>query len=451
MSITTRSPRKMNWEAKTTDPIVGPGSYELPGGIKSPAEALIPFNSTAARERLNHDETPGPTHYSPIQPNHSLRMIGSTMTSVTPRQCFPTIESPCPTEHAGINKWSSPVSSRRPPMSSRTPRELFQASPLKASPADYDLSPKLNRGVVMSREMRFRAPPEECNPGPGEYNPEQEFVRPEKKIPSAIFASQTPRAIFKSTDAIVDRDGLPQESWEIKKSGAPFGSRSKRPKFWSFQKSPGPADYSPNYEHKISKSSAPFGVRSDRSSFVENANPGPADYNITPKKKVVNGNSSPFLQRSPRFGKTQENNEFTAPGQYECDVERDIHTAKIRSVASPAFKYSADRTPYQVTQNPGPGVYSPERGDAMARSHKLKRCIDGTGRGDEGTFLGEKLKETPGPGNYEHDPPELRSSGGYMRHSPRKIFDTSKTPGVGTYNLSGSLLKPSLNVTYDCK
>lgn len=333
-------------------------------------------------------------------------------------------------------------------MSSRTPRELFPPSPVKCSPADYDISPKLNRGVAMSREMRFRSRPEDGYPGPGQYNPEKEFVRPEKQLPSAIFASQTPRAIFKSSNIVVDRDGMPQETWEVRKSAAPFGSRSKRPKFWSFKKSPGPADYSPHGDRKVTKSIAPFGVKAERSSFTESNNPGPADYNVVQKRKVVDGSSSPFLQRSPRFGKTQENNEFTAPGQYECDVERDIHTAKIRSIASPAFKYSADRTPYEIGKNPGPGVYSPEKGDEMARSHKLRRCIDGTVRSNETTFLGEKMKETPGPGNYDHEPVELKSSGGYIRHSPRKIFDISKTPGVGTYNVSGTLVKPSLNITY---
>jgi hypothetical protein len=155
---------------------------------------------------------------------------------------------------------------------------------------------------------------------------------------------------------------------------------------------------------------------------------------------------APFLQRSSRFGSVRQNNPFTSPGQYDTGVRESAQRARLCEIGSPVFKMSHERQiASRFEDNPGPGVYSPDRAVALGDAHRLKRCIDGIERSPPGTFAGAPIEATPGPGAYnEEEPPPV--TGGYIRHTERKLFATpANAPPPGSYELAGSMVKPSFN------
>jgi hypothetical protein len=287
-----------------------------------------------------------------------------------------------------------------------------------------------------------------ANPGPGEYNISRKFQGQAKAAPSAVFTSQVERSIF--LDKAVDQDGLTHRPWEVKpESRAPFGRRQRGRHLWDINKNPSPADYNVRKERSVKKSIAPFGHRTGRPIFVPNENPGPSDYDIGTPRRVKDDSDQPFGQRSVRFGRDPQNNEFTGPGQYEHNVQEDLHRQKLKDRPSPPFRVTTERDPFKVDiESPGPGEYETERNSAALNQYKLRKCMDGSDRNQKGMVFGERLRDTPGPGKYYVLPNQRGKA--YIPHSPRYSFAGKQGPGPDLYRTEGSMVKPSLNVTYSC-
>lgn len=450
MSITTRSPRNMDLSSKATAPHVGPGSYESHGSIMVKGETPFPFNVTAARDWAVPPDFPGPADYHPDIPRLSIHGGTATMNSVTPRQSFEIHHGPSPANYQHLSDWQKSLEKgrrrTREPFSSRSPRTVDVKSPFNSTPADYDLHPTYEKGREITRSKRFYSS-DNGVPGPGQYNTGR-APRRRNGLPSHEFLSTSNREIFQKPDTLVDTPGLGFESWKEPKGFAPFGSKSRHKNFWGIRKTPGPGQYNVQSARQIRRNSAPFGNRGPREWVSPNDNPGPADYKLPSKKKRKDDPDKPFLQRAPRFEKFVVHNP-NAPGQYEIDTSDVVKRTRTLEVPSPPFKSSCDRNPYPVKETPGPGIYSPEKGEKLGDTHKLRRCMDGTERAKEGTFIGQPLPKTPGPGRYKPELHSPREPDCYIRVGQRSsIVRNTCAPSPERYNTATDMIKPSLNVTY---
>ena len=455
MSITSRAPRKVNWASNATDPTVGPGSYETTEGIIAAADSPFPFLTTAARFKDNPNGNPGPADYHPEIPRLDIRGGGCMMRSGSPRKGFDTIDSPAPCTYQRLQSWDKDAAGRRGNMSSRSPRPFLDIkTTYTATCADFDLRPGYDRGAQIAKSGRGALYRIDNNPGPGAYNvaPPKTRNPRSKGLPSHEFLSSAERHVF-CDRPLVDYDGRSQEQWAKPKGFAPFGVKAKRKAIWNTNKVPGPGQYDVESPRKFRRSSAPFGVRGPRDWEKPNDNPGPGAYKTGGKRKFKDDSARPFGQRAPRFTNFYSDNP-NGPGQYDVDTSEQLKRMRAAESESPAFKYSDDRNPFKGDPTvPGPGMYSPEIGEAMGQTHKLRRCIDGTERIKPGTFIGHRINDAPGPGAYDYEKIKPRISGGYVPHTKRTEWCRNTcAPSPEKYHTEGSLMKPSLNVTYSmCK
>ncbi|OHS96193.1 hypothetical protein TRFO_10124 [Tritrichomonas foetus] len=464
MSITTRSKRNLDLASKSTAPTVGPGSYETnDNGIVMKDDSPYPFLTTAARFKDNPNGNPGPADYHPEIPQLNIKCMGvKSMRSVTPRKSWDIIDSPDPCLYQQINDWDQHGlvnGQRRPrmPFSSRSPRDfgVFGRPDHENSPGDYNLRPGYEKGVQIPKSSRPIFKPN-GNPGPGAYEVSRGRA-PRNKLPSHQFLTSGERNIFPVSDSIADRPGLGHDDWALPKGFAPFGSKARKQNFWADKKkTPGPGAYRPEKDRSFSPNSAPFGVRGPRNWQEPNDNPGPGSYKLDGKRKFKDNPDLPFNQRSARKPFWGGGNPV-GPGAYDVDRQDQVKALRKLESPSPSFLTGGDRNPFKGDPTvPGPGKYSPEKGHSQSEQHKLRRCIDGSERYKEGTFIGQPINDAPGPATYnpEREPTKRPGDpGGYWPHSKRGSWIRNTcAPSMEKYNVAGDLLKPSLNVTYSvCK
>lgn len=462
MSITSRSKRNLDLASHSTSPTVGPGSYETnDNGIIQKDDSPYPFLTTAARFKDNPNGNPGPADYDPSIPQINVKCMGSsTMRSVSPRKSFDTIESPDPCQYQHIENWkrnqAKVQKSTRMPFSSRSPRDFGEKPDHETGPGDFNLRPTYEKGIEIPKSARTIYKPN-GNPGPGSYEVSKSN-RSKKQLPSHQFLASSDRNIFPVSDSVADHAGLGHEDWKLPQGFAPFGSKARKQNFWASKKTPGPGQYNVSSSRDASPSSAPFGVRGPRGWIDGNENPGPGSYKTESKRKFRNNPDTPFNQRSVREPFWGNNgNKNIGPGSYDVDTQETLKSLKKLESPTPSFLTKGDRNPFKGDPNsPGPGRYSPERGEIVSEQHKLRRCIDGSQRYKPGTFIGQPISEAPGPATYspEREPTKRPGDpGGYWPHSKRGSFVRNTcAPSMESYNVAGDLLKPSLNVTYSvCK
>ena len=458
MSITSRAPRNLNLASKSTEPHVGPGTYESSSGLIVMNDSPYPFLTTSERFVDNPNTNPGPADYHPVIPTLDIKGGGCTMRSVTGRQYFDIIDAPDSCKYQHLCNWLEELKGgqRRPrePMSSRAPRTVDPKPFMDATPADYNLRPKYDKGVEISKCPRSKEKYND-NPGPGAYDPDM-TPRRKNKFPSHQFLTARTRDIFPVSDSIIDNPGLGHSDWKLPKKGAaPFGSKERKKNYWlNNQKTPGPGAYNVQKKRKYRKNSAPFGNRGPRDWAPPIDTPGPGSYKDSTRRKYKDDPDRPFGQRAPKYPKFTTDNP-NGPGQYNVDAGDEIKRLKEISSNSPSFKISTDRTPFKGDPSiPGPGMYSPDVGIRKSENHKLKVCMDGSQRYKEGTFIGQPINDAPGPGRYNPElPPKRRDKGGYMRHSKRSSWVRNTcAPSPQKYYVESSMVKPSLNITYSvCK
>jgi hypothetical protein len=326
-------------------------------------------------------------------------------------------------------------------MTSLTPRDAYYIShEYDATPADHAISPLMDRGCCFGHDTRFRSSATAV-PGPGSYE------CPSKRsdgTTSFLFTSQVPRELFEREPLPIDSVGPGQRSWSFPRSSAPFGARAKRRSIWRLQRNPSPDAYRVGNRGAVPDMLAPFGFRQPRIVYAANDNPSPADYTLETPRRFCDLSERPFLQRAPRFEKPRQNNEFTCPGQYEADIREVADRARLRSLPHPVFRAAAARETYPVEPAaPGPGFYSP----ASADSHRLMCCVDSTTRSKPGTYIGQPI--IPGPGPAAYSLPGFAPGRAYIRHTDRKLFDEKvRAPAPDRYDVSGSMVKPSLNALF---
>lgn len=470
MSITTRSDRFFDFACSDTPSHVGPGSYDLPGSIIRKKETPYPFNSTSARDKTETNDNPGPSDYYPQIPKLNIA-TASGMKSSSPRSAFPISDTPAPTEYAKIEQWkNSKYPSKRQSMSARGVRNSFTGDQqYTTSPADRDIRLPFNKGAKISNSGRY-SPAKDNNPGPGSYNISSGIFNPNSgpksaRHKSAAFLSSSERDVFRTPDWISGDCGLGPSSWKLPgKSSAPFGSNSKKRNFWAANnRNPGPGSYtvddspysyslsSPNPRHKRGKkSNAAFGSGAERNIFgTPNDVPGPGAYKVDKKKKVKQNRkrSVPPSNANDRFPNPKREYE-AEPASYSVDFGDNLRRQAKQAKQSASFMCSIDRNPYKVTSDsPGVGSYSPERYNSDR--HKLKVCIVGSDRGNDGRIFGQPVQDTPGPASYEVREPKGSSRGVSIRRGKRQgLGGATDTPAPGYYNTETSMVKASFNVTY---
>jgi hypothetical protein len=459
MSITVRSPRVINFAVNATDPMVGPGSYDILPAIVPQTDSPIPFQATAARFREEVNPNPGPADYNPKTPSLSVHGSGTGMRSITPRQSWQIIESPDPCNYQHIKNWERSKNGGqlrpREPMSSRSPRALEPRAFSKATCADYNLRPDYEKGTTIGQGSRGPLFKVTDNPGPADYQFELRAPR-WKRLPTHEFLANGDRELWPNAKSLAESCGLSHDGWGLPKGFAPFGSKAKHKSIWGIKKTPGPGQYKIDSGKRAKKSSAPFGARGSREWISSNDNPGPGAYRPDSSRRVISDETKPFGGRAPRFEQYGLDNPL-GPGQYEAGVGEVVAHLKLKDLPSPQFKHSSERSPFQWgPSTPGPGKYSPEIGARQAASHKLKTCIDGTTREKPGTFVGQYLNDGPGPATYSPEGGLTRKPGdpgGYWPHSPRSTFVRNTcAPSPERYSVTPDMVKPSYNVTYNvCK
>jgi hypothetical protein len=449
----------INFAANSTDPTVGPGSYDIHSGILPQNDSPFPFHTTAARFHEDSNANPGPADYHPTIPSLSIHGTGTSMRSVTPRQSWQVIESPDPCNYQHLKNWERSQNGGqlrpREPMSSRSPRSIEPRTFSKATPADYNLRPDYEKGATIGQSLRDSLYKVNDNPGPADYQSERRAPR-RRRLPTHEFLANAERDIFPNSKSLTDGCGLSHDEWSSPKGFAPFGSKSKHKSIWGIKKTPGPGQYNIDGAKRARKNTAPFGVRGPRDWVATNENPGPGAYRPDSSRRVISDEKKPFGQRSQRFEKVGGDNPL-GPGQYESGVGEAVAQLRMKDLPSPQFKHSSERSPFQSgPSGPGPGKYYPEIGAKQAASHKLKVCIDGSNREKPGTFIGQYISDAPGPGRYSPEmnmPRKPGDPGGYCPHSPRSTFVRNTcAPSPERYSVSQDMVKPSFNVTYSvCK
>jgi len=449
MSITTRSPRNFSLILEGTPSNIGPGSYEVPALISTPDPSPYPFNSTTLRMKEIEEERPGPADYHPVVPKLNLYTNGVSMRSSSPRTSFILPETPSPAEYSSISEWKKLKSSQREPMSSRSPRNFRKDdNSIQCGPADHDIRFPMKKGHVIPKSARNN-PKNFSSPGPGYYNSTE--LKPQTpNNPSPQFLSSESRDIFRIPKWASTSQDVGLEEWSIKsKNMAPFGSNARRKHFWSSSKTPSPCQYNAQTKKPVAPSVAAFGVGSERELYKYSDSPGPADYKVEHKRKFKDDQNRPFLQRSARFQSKPP--EYTAEvGKYDITKSIEINREKKLSILSPAFKYNGDREVYKVDNTiPGVGYYYPEK---SPRNHKLKICIDGTERAKPNSFAGVVIQQTPSPADYTQNPVHVAFKSDtrvHIRNSKRMEFGLNTcSPSPDSYKVSGSMLKPTYNITY---
>ena len=185
------------------------------------------------------------------------------------------------------------------------------------------------------------------NPGPGNYKPDIEVVKPQVL-------------------------------------GGAFGSETR--KNGKFQETPGPGMY--DYSHVNSNNiGTKFSVDNKGSSLVANRNPGPGTYELKSEtEKAVLKNKGPKIAEKL---KDQDNNKHNpAPSHYNPKLD-------LARPKQPSFKVgTGGRSHFQNNGNPEPGHYNPEFSQTRMSAPQW-------GQGSMRRPDINPSKNTPGPGTYD--------------------------------------------------
>ncbi|KAL4464748.1 hypothetical protein ABPG74_011309 [Tetrahymena malaccensis] len=330
------------------------------------------------------------------------------------RQSMVANDAPGPGQYNLKNSQSGPKFSIGTGSKPKVETYLFVPGPGTYNPGKtiYQSSPNYSMG------MKHSSSEQHLQPGPGQYDHKSSVLNQ----PSVKFPLSTRNELYQGTNT----PGPANYNVSRPSSAAPkfgFGT-SQRDQLYASQQTPGPGQYDQKSCIDLSKgvtmiSRRANGVANEIAKF-----PGPGAYNPTSKNKKQNPAFKIGTQTRDTIDK--ESGKIPGPGWYSPRIE-------ANRPQSPQIKVGSDqRKPLNLTiNNPGPGQYNvrPQTADGPKLSFKGVSKPDPVER--------ERMK-VPGPGSYQpseifiKERPSSAKIGTSLRPSMYKLKDA---PGPGNYNI----------------
>jgi hypothetical protein len=265
--------------------------------------------------------------------------------------------------------------------------------------------------------MGVRPPDEtpEDIPGPGTYNPKDDFGRQSRGGQLLGPADRSPYELNSNPGpGTYDPSSTPLPTRITIGSSSP----AERP-----EDLPGPGTYNPNDDFGVHSRSAQLLGPTDRSPYELNSNPGPGTYDPRTSSvptKITIGSSSP----------AERPEDLPGPGTYNPndDFGRQSRGGQLLG--------PTDRSPYELNSNPGPGTYDP------SSSPLPTKIAIGS------ASPAERPEDLPGPGTYNpnDDFGAHARSAQILGSTERSPYELNSNPGPGTYDPSSSPLPTRITI-----
>lgn len=476
----------MNWNRATardfsfggnrTPENVGPGSYNISGGIQTPRSQSACFKSADFHSRDIFSNTsivtPAPCDYQ--QPAQSSRLsCSSNFKSRSKRELYNLPQNPGPCEHSEIKNWgksskkhgsSMPISklNRARPISGNVGQDVLgyeinedgsvanavkkyfhgddwvgpgsysPQNPNSTSPRVHSLRECYRNGNLWGKS--------DTNPGPGQYTPDNPDQRYMRKI------SQK----YESDKVIPPKsDGLSHENWcstSKRPESSIFKSKSNRDLYSKYDMTPSPAAYNvPSdeglIEHSYQGHSA-FGQRSPRFENQKFEGPGPGQYDGKTVKWGKKGNS--LVRRA--VDKYDPSNGVPGPGSYRPTQDDAFNLRDSRPSSS--FASQSKRGWDDSNENPGPGSYNVRPRSSSV--NKNKNTIRASRFKETNNFMYNPYQDNPSPADYQQiESPYSRRRGRSISRSDRFDYRQNDNPGPGSYEIvHSSFIKKSNHIDF---
>lgn len=432
-----------------TDRNVGPGSYN-PKFEHSFLHCQAPFNATGRRNPLSEaDPTiPGPDTYTIPEEKKGLGIVSCPFLSEDLRFSFKTDKNPGPGSYYRPNQWPTKKNPRVHSFSS-----VFDRFPhVSEWPVDggsynpnYSACSRAHPRAANFGKYSEREPARtNSNPGPGEYNINQQPRNIYRSKPSSMFATNTNRSPLGASDT------PGPGSYEIPPL---FSARRPAETFSAFGSAqsrfvnrvdelPGPGAYTgeiaPRRPKPVGRLTCNFASNMDRFPDSQYPTPGPGAYrSVILSKHVSHGGVAPFGSTVPRFISDRGEEEF--PSMVSDRMQPPLRFPRKIYVPVQRIGSSAELVTDARNYNPGKYVLS-----------KPTSTRDTTFGGTPRLMRSNIKSESPGPGSYNAHPSSFGLGEGRFDWGREVRFPSSlgsNNPGPGEYYQNGTLLKKTYNCT----
>lgn len=476
----------MNWNRATsrdfsfggsrTPENVGPGTYNISGGIQTSRSQSACFKSGNYNNRdifsVSSIVTPAPCDYQ--QTIQQTRLSSTSgFKSRTKRELYNISENPGPCEHSTINSWGNPTKrhskaipatklNRERPISGNVGQDIlgyeinddgtvshavkkFVHGSEWIGPGSY--SPE-NPGTTSPRYHSLR----ECfrnenlwgqndtnYPGPGSYSPDNPDQRYMRKISSKYGKDkiEPPKS-----------DGLSPKDWSKnskRTESSTFKSKTSRKIYESGDETPSPATYNLQNDSiniTYNQSASAFGQKSPRFDSQKVEGPGPGQYEGKTVKWGKKGNS--LVRRA--VDKYDPSNDVPGPGFYRPQNVGFDTTKDKRPTSS--FASQSKRGWDDSNENPGPGSYNLRK--RAASVNRNKNTIHASRFKETNNFMYNPYQENPSPVDYQRiESPLAKKRGRSISRSDRFDYRQNDNPGPGSYEIvHSSFIKKSSHVDF---
>ena len=436
-----------------TPPAVGPGSYTIPGTEVAPAKPRGPKRQFRPRQTLPPPDfiTPGPGAYNTNTSDIKVGSHGSSVfMSKSARSASVASDTPSSADYGRLKTWGKsksihssmhhPACNRsRAPSAGATCNYLDENGRLvrvqEATRTEADIGPGTytDMSVPCSRSTLISGTERKCEwakqgagPSPDTYI----ISNVDTRLPCTIkgqYPSKPPTALC---DRLI---AAPQEKMDWRANSV-FQSRSKRDmSLASNGDVPGPGQYSPVTERKKPKvvEGCGFGSRAVKHKSYANGIPGPSDYTIE-DRRPPSTTSYQFTSKTVKREQPQNTPDIVGPGSYNIESERRTCPRK-----SPAFADGSTRDRKVGNDNPSPADYT------ITSSMYRSATVLNTRYPNYGNWL-LTSNCAPSPERYQID----REFHGTAYTIPKSRINKKRKKervGPGSYNLSGTMIKPSYN------
>ena len=478
----------MNWNRATsrdfsfggnrTPENIGPGTYNIGGGIQTPRSQSACFKSADYHSRdifqTSSIVTPAPCDYQ--QPISSSRLSStSNFKSRSKRELYNLPQNPGPCEHSEIRDWSKSNKKRTSSMSisklnrarpisgnvgqdvlgyevndegkiSHAVKKLFHGSdwvgPGSYSPENPNAtSPRIHSLRECYRNENLWGQNDNQYPGPGQYTPDNPDQRYMRKISSK----------FENDKIIAPKsDGLSPTDWSInskRTESSIFKSKSKRKLYSEAEPTPSPASYNvqksdvTNYGYN--QTNPAFNQKSPRFASQKVDGPGPGQYEGKTVRWGKKGNS--MVNRA--VDKYDPSNGVPGPGSYRPSQNDGFDTSKNNRPSS-SFISQSKRGWDDSNENPGPGSYNLRKRSSSV--NRNKNTIRASRFKETNNFMYNPYQDNPSPADYQQiESPLKKRRGRSISRSDRFDYRQNDNPGPGSYEIvHSSFIKKSCHVDF---
>lgn len=428
---------------------VGPGSYD-PEFSHSFLHCQAPFNSTSRRNPLSEADPaiPGPDAYIIGEEKKGLGIVSCPFLSEDARFGFKVDKTPGPGSYYRPNEWPTKKNPRVhnfPSVYDRFPHVSERSVDAGSYHPNYSSAHRAHPRASHFGKYSEREPLKvNNNPGPGEYNINQQPRSIYSSKPSSMFATNTSRCTLAASatpgPGTYDVPPLFSERRPAETFSA-FGSAQSRFVHHA-DEMPGPGAYTgeiaPRRPKLLGGLTSNFASNMERFPDGPHPSPGPGAYNGGRlPKHISHGGVAPFGSTVPRFGLNKGVEHSPSAGGYGTHAPlrfpRRIYVPiqRIRSSAEPAMD----------TRN-----YDPEKYVAPKPTSTRDTTFGGAPR----LVSSIKSSYSPAPGSYNPHPSSFGRGEGRSDWGKEVRFPGSlghQNPGPGEYYQNGTLLKKTYNST----